>query len=144
MSYTTIANAIRTRLAALTLSPTKPIVWQNMEFKPEKDGGENGWLYVELSLTGGRQASFGDPGNGNIHRDTGVFVVNVVVPRGSLIGTAESIAETVRNHFKSESVAGVHFEGRWIGAPRLNEQESRWYVLPVIMEFWADRLETPT
>jgi hypothetical protein len=143
MAYATIASALRTHLESLTLSPVMPLVWQNDEFKPETDGGEAGWLYSEILLNGDQQASFGDPDGGNIFRDTGLFVVNIVVPRGSLIGRAEAIADSIRAHFKSESVTGVHFTNRWIGASRLNEQDSRWFVLPVLMEFWADRIETP-
>lgn len=144
MGYATVADALRTKLEALTLSPAKPIVWQNQEFKPEVDGGENGWLYCEIVLAHSEQASFGDTVNGNIHRDYGLFTVNIIVPRGSLMGTAEAIADQIRSHFKSESVTGVHFTNRWVGAGRLVEQESRWFALPVQMEFWADRLETPT
>ena len=144
MSYAAIANAFRTKLESLVLSPTKPVVWENEVFKPSTDGGLNGWLYAELLLSGESQASFGDVVGGNIHRDTGLFIVNVVVPRGSLPGTAEAICDSIRSHFKSESVSGVHITSRWIGGGRLHEPESRWFVRPVLMEFWADRIETPT
>ena len=143
MSYATITAAIRGHLEALVLSPTKPIVWPNQKFKPESDGGEAGWLYCEIELNSGTQASFG--GGSDIHRDTGLVVVNVVVPRNTLTGTAEAIADSIRSHFKVESLgaSAIHFTNRWIGPGRLYEQESRWFVVPVLMEFWADRLEAP-
>lgn len=143
MSFATIAGAFRTHLETLVLSPTMPIVWENQTFKPEADGGEDGWLYFELLLNGEEQASFGNAGSGDIHRDTGLAIVNVVVPRGSLVGRLESVCDSVRSHFKIESVSGVHITSRWIGAGRLNEPDSRWFVRPVLMEFWADRVELP-
>lgn len=139
MSLATIASAFRTHLLALTLSPALPVVWQNQEFKPEADGGEAGWLYCEVYLTGEAQVSLG--ASTNIHRDQGVAAINVVIPRGSKIGTAESLCDQVRGHFKSESVSGVHLTDRWIGSSRLSERDARWYVVPVVMLFWADRLE---
>ena len=143
MDYDAISSALRTKLEAVTLSPTMPFVWPNMNFKPETDGGERGWLYGELSLHADEQSSFGNPTVGNYYRSTGLFVVNVIVPRGDKIGRAETLATAIRLHFKSESISGIHFTNRWIGSGRLNEQDSRWFALPVLMEFWADRLEAP-
>lgn len=143
MTYDQVTAALRARLESLVLSPALPIVWQNMEFKPETGGGESGWLYCEIELQAGVPVSFGDPVGGNTVRSRGVMVVNVVVPRGSLMGRAESVAASVISHFKLESVSGVHFDNRWIGGGRLAEQASRWFVLPVVLEFWSDRLETP-
>lgn len=140
MSHATTASALRTRLESLVLSPVLPIVWENDEFKPESDGGEAGWLYAEIYLSGEEAASIGTP-DANIHRDRGLFVVNIVVPRGEKIGRTEAIGDLIRAHFKSESVTGIHFTNRWIGRGRLSESNSRWYATPVLMEFWTDRLE---
>jgi hypothetical protein len=139
MDFSAATAALRTRLAALTLSPAMPIVWPNQDFKPESDGGESGWLYCETYLSGEEQTTFGS--TENFHKDRGVLVVNVVVPRGEKDGRSISVAGQVRAHFLPETVDGIHFTARWIGNGRLADKDSRWFATPVIMEFWTDRLE---
>lgn len=139
MSLATVASAFRAHMEALTLSPALPIVWQGDEFNPETEGGENGWIYFQVYLTGEGQTSFG--ASTNIHRDDGLAIANIVKPRGTKIGTVEAIADSIRAHFKSESVSGAHITSRIVGEDRLSTRDSRWQVTPVIMQFWADRLE---
>ena len=143
MTYTQVSDALRAHLEALVLSPVLPIVWENTAFNPETQGGEAGWLLPELHLLRGEQVSFGDPTNGNTFRDFGLWIVNVVTPRAHRIGRSPSLAEAVRLFYKAESISGVHFTNRYIGQGRLPETQSRWYATPVLMEWWADRIETP-
>ena len=56
---------------------------------------------------------------------------------------ALGIGQDIMTLFKAESISGLHISNRWIGNGRLSAQDSRWYALPVIMEFWTDHLETP-
>lgn len=143
MTQAEAAAAIRARLATISLSEAMPFVWENSPFNPETDGGERGWLFTEFRFVGGEQVSIGDPVGGNTFRSNGVAVVNIVVPRNDKIGRAETVADAVIAHFKSESISGLHITNRWIGGGRLREQDSRWFALPVFLEFWTDRLETP-
>lgn len=139
MSLATVASAFRARMEALTLSPALPIVWQGDEFNPEADGGESGWIYFQVYLTQEGQTTFGSATNS--HRDEGLAIANIVKPRGTKIGTVEVIADAIRAHFLSESVTGAHITSRIVGEDRLLTRDSRWQVTPVIMQFWADRLE---
>lgn len=143
MSYVTVTSAIRQHLEDYVNAQQlgMPVVWQNQEFEPEKQAGEIGWLYCEIELQSGQQASIGAASN--FIRSYGLVTIYVVVPRGALIGGAEAIAGALISHFKAEALSGIHFTNRWVGSGSTRERESRWYGLPVLMEFWTDRLETP-
>ena len=141
MNQKEAVDALFAKLETLVTSPSLPFVYENQEFKPETGGGENGWLYSEIQFASGVQASIGAASN--FIRNSGTMVVNVVVPRGDRAGRALGIGQDIMTLFKAESISGLHISNRWIGNGRLSAQDSRWYALPVIMEFWTDHLETP-
>lgn len=135
------ANAICTLLETLVTSPALPFVYENQAFKPEADGGEYGWIYTEIEYARNRQITMGS--TQNFVRNFGAASISVVVPRGDRIGRARGIAQDIHDLFKMSAISDLHITGRWIGGGRLTAQNSRWYALPVLIEFWTDHLETP-
>ena len=105
-TYTAALSTLRTRLETFV---ALPIAWPNQKFKPESDGGEDGWVYSSVGLLRSETICIGSPGTNTV-RDYGELHVHVYVPRGSLSGVAEAHAETIRGLFKTGVLTDIHIE----------------------------------
>ena len=137
--FVATVDAFRTRLE--TSFTALPVYWPNDDRDPIATGGAKGWIYAEMEIIDERPVSLGHDGIRR-HRDIGVFEVIVYVPRGTRTGLAEQHAETIRNLFKANSVAGCQITSRRIGVGDTVEgPQGRWYAVPVRIEFFTDRTE---
>lgn len=133
--FTAAVGALRARLEANFAA--LPIYWPNDPREPNV----NGFVYCEAYLVDENAVSLGFDGERR-HRDLGELVVNVYVPAGTLIGAAESYANTIRNLFSPNSVADVQITSRRIGrGQRVSGGSGGWYAVPVIVEWFSDRIE---
>lgn len=137
--FTGYVNAMRTKLQEFT---TLPLYWPNDDRTPTLEDAPNGFVYSEIRVLDEQPASLGTSGN-RVHRDYGELAITVFVPAGSRAGTAESYAEQIRALFKmSGSVSGVVFTRRTIGIGQRSENAvGRFWGVPVILQFFADRTE---
>jgi len=131
-SVAALRSALETGFVAL------PLYWPN---DPRDPSGEmDGWAYSEARLSAERQVCLGVAGERR-HRDFGEFVVTVFAPLGSLSGTAETHAQSIRALFPSR-VGDVVILNKSIGAGRRVEgPNGRWYAVPVIISWQSDRIE---
>lgn len=120
-----------------------PLYWPNDPRDPIKTGGKDGWVYSELRVIDEGAVSLGADGQ-RTHRDTGEFEIFVYVPRGTLAGTAEAHAASIRTLYGVNSLIGqgVRVTRRTIGRGELVDgPDGRWWAVPVLIEWFADRTE---
>ena len=92
-----IFEALATKLAALTLSPTMQVAWPNVDFTPPASG----YLRATHLPADTRQASLGDAG---LNRHIGIFQVDVFLAEGGGETAVKDIAGAVIAHFKRGTV----------------------------------------
>lgn len=135
------ADALRTKLSEFV---ALPLFWPNGETEPSLDAAPAGYVYSEVNGYAGRQISLGLEGERE-SRDEGELEIWVCVPRGSRAGAAESYAEQIRALFQPTNVPGVTIDRRTIGRGResgaVNGPSGRVWAVPVIINWYADRLE---
>lgn len=136
--FTDAVNALRTKLQEFS---TLPLFWPNDQRDPSGSNAKSGFVYSETRLTSEGPVSIGPDGS-RTHRDFGEMSVYVYVPRGTKSGTAEAHAQTIRNLFKLNAVAGVRITGRTIGAGAIvSGPNGSWYSVPIFISWFADRIE---
>lgn len=136
--FVTTANALRTQLATFT---TLPIVWPNSDVDVSLAEMPIGFVYAEIGEQDERPIQLGTTGNRQ-HRMWGELAIYLYVPTGSLVGTAEGYAQTIRALFAVDAVSNVVITRKTIGAGRgAVGPGGRFYCVPVIVNFWADRTE---
>lgn len=137
--FPTVFGSLRTRLesnfAAL------PLYWPNDDREPSLDDCPNGFVLSELRVVDEGAVSLGKDGE-RWHSDTGELAIYVYVPRGTLAGTAEAHAKTIRDLFKMSAVDDVTVTRRVIGAgATVDGGGSKWWAVPIIISWFSDRIE---
>lgn len=138
--FVAAAAALRTRLEEFD---ALPLYWPNDDRTPTLENAPNGFVYSEIRLLDERQMTLAPTGD-RTHRDFGELAIYVYVPAGSLVGTAEAHAQTIRNLFKLDAIDGVYCTRRTIGAGQSTGTPAtpgRFWGVPVIVEFFTDRTE---
>lgn len=140
--FVATANALRSKLDEFTALPR---YWPNGDTEPSLADAPNGYVYSEVVGFDGRQISLGFT-NGERHfRDEGEFEIWVCVPRGSRASAAEAYARQIQALFQPTSIAGVVLDRATIGEGRsagaINGPNGRVWAVPVVVKWYADRLE---
>lgn len=89
-----IRLALAQHLAALELSPSLPVAWENDDFNPPATG----FLQSQLFRSGVQRLTIGPEG----HRHFGFLQVTVVLPKNEGAAQADRVAEIVRDHFPAD------------------------------------------
>lgn len=128
MSSNAVRIAVRARLAANWATTTIYNVTNEFPNPTEESA------FVALEFPGGfeEQASIGSPGS-NIYRETGTFLIHIMVPAGTSDDTVTEYADTIRTIFRGQQFSGVRcyaadppasgngagpidLDGNWFGA----------------------------
>lgn len=137
--YNATVAALRTKLE--TGFTSLPVRWPNDHREATLDVCPDGFVYCEIDVDSEAPVTIGSAGN-RTHRDEGTMTLFVYVPVKTLPGAAEAHAQTLRNLFATGSVAGVEITRRRIGRGQtLEGGGSRFYAVPISIDFFADRTE---
>lgn len=120
-----IRTALMTRLGTLTLSPAKPVAWENTDFEP----ANGGWIEPQLFRSGKERITVGGR-----HRHFGFLQVTVVAPKGAGDASADATAALVAAHFPADlKLAAGGFTVRITEDPALagGLPDGSWWRVPV-------------
>ena len=124
-AHRTAFAALDTRMAAFT--PATPTAWPNREYSPVAG---TDWLQVAHLPAPTVRRSIGADGQ---NAYTGIYQITVNTAPGAGPGHAESLADTVANHFPLGAVFGGVRIAAVSCAPAL--QDSGWYRIPVSVTY---------
>lgn len=133
-------DAVRAHIAANFVA--LPISFGNDDFEPETHGGENGWAYVTLGVTGRKQVSMCALGH-RTYRSAAQCHAWVYVPRGSRVGAAEAHAAAIQALFADEhfTPTALRFVNVTMGDGVPDGTDGRWWGVPVFASFTFDTLQ---
>lgn len=132
MSYADERDAICSRFEAHWASRT-PLAWPNRGFAvpPERE-----WIRLTILDGDTRQVSIGSPG-ANIHRHSGVIVIQVFVPIDSGTRTARDLADQAAAIFRNQRFDGIRCD-----VPSVREigPDGVWFQVNMSCPFRRDEL----
>lgn len=132
--FSTTFGKLRTKLQSFT---ALPIYYPNDMRTPSLKNAPNGYVYSEIRIHDEKPIEIG--GNAS-RRDYGEMEIWIMVPRGTLPGTAESYAEQVRGLFGVDTIDGVIVTRKTVDVGQIVPTNfGRMYAVPVRIDWWADR-----
>ena len=103
----TIRATIEARLATeLALSPTIPVVFNNVSYAPTPNSS---WVQCLLNFGANNYLTLGSAKDSD-NRITGVVTINILTPAGVGSGANLTIAKRIRDLYNRINVSGVYFD----------------------------------
>lgn len=130
MSLQKIRNILNTRLS--TLTPAYPVAWENTSFVPTP-----GQTHIRVNFLPSESVAAANHRNA-MNFESGFYQVDVYVPQNQGTQSADTIAESIRAHFKR----GSRFEDS-TGVSLLIRQPPSVAPANREMAFWRIRVTVP-
>ncbi|MFN4283516.1 MAG: hypothetical protein ACK4NA_12840 [Alphaproteobacteria bacterium] len=115
-----------------------PVIYDNVTDMPLPDS-PSVFARAEFVTDPGRILAYGGGRGGNTYRNFALFVVHVLVKRGTGLSAALTRAETVAALFRSYRTSQVSFREAWVESGRA-AADGNYYVASAVCEFWFDQI----
>ncbi len=125
--FKNISNALDSRLSLLVGIPD--VAWPNVEYSPSESVG-----YLRVTNLPNTTVT---SDQGFVERHGGIYQVDVVYPTGNGRSAAETLADSVADHFSSSrslSSGGDTITIRAVSRGT-GQQDGAWYLVPVFIEY---------
>ena len=124
-----IRSVLRAHLTQITDLP--PVSWENIVFTPPKDGSGNDLPYIRETLLPADEILSAN----NERTGIGIYQLDLFVPIGYSISTAENLADEIKQHFRpAQSLSGLQIERSAVGQ---GNEDPPWYWIPISIDYRA-------
>lgn len=135
-----IRSAMRSHL--LDMDGLPDINWENQIFTPSVDEDGNSLPYIRETLLPANESLTAN----NERTGIGIYQLDLFVPVGYSIATAENLADSIKNHFRpAQTVGSVILERAAVGQGQnfgAGQDVSPWYFIPIFVDYRVHQTNT--
>lgn len=119
------------RAHLMLIAELPPVSWENRLFTPPKNGSGDNLPYIrETLLPAGESLTANNERTG-----VGIYQLDLFVPIGYSISTAENLADQIKQHFRpAQSLSGLMIERSAVGQ---GAENTPWYFIPIQIDYRA-------